>query len=101
MAAGDEPDAVGEVAARAGDPVHADALVLGRRNDLFAGSDAGGETAARLYSLIGTCRLSGLDPHLYLRHVLKRIATRPINRIEILLPWHVAPNLAIPQQRAA
>lgn len=77
------------------------ALVLGRRNYLFAGSDAGGETAARLYSLIGTCRLNGLDPHRYLRHVLERIATHPINRIESLLPWHVAPSLEIPQQRAA
>lgn len=77
------------------------ALVLGRRNYLFAGSDAGGETAARLYSLIGTCRLNGLDPHHYLRHVLERIATHPINRIESLLPWHVGPSLDIPQQRAA
>ncbi len=77
------------------------ALVLGRRNYLFAGSDAGGETAARLYSLIGTCRLNGIDPHHYLRHVLERIATHPINRIETLLPWHVAPSLDIPQQRAA
>ena len=41
------------------------ALVLGRRNYMFAGSDAGGETAARLFSLIGTCRLNGLDPHRY------------------------------------
>lgn len=77
------------------------ALVLGRRNYLFAGSDAGGETAARLYSLIGTCRLNGIDPHLYLRHVLERIATHPINSIETLLPWHVAPHLEVPQQRAA
>ena len=75
--------------------------MLGRRNYLFAGSDAGGETAARLYSLIGTCRLNGIDPHHYLRHVLERIATHPINRIETLLPWHVAPSLDIPQQRAA
>ena len=29
--------------------------MLGRRNYLFAGSDAAGETTARLYSLIGTC----------------------------------------------
>ncbi len=77
------------------------ALVLGRRNYLFAGSDAGGETAARLYSLIGTCRLNGLDPHRYLHHVLERIAMHPINRLEELLPWHVAANLEILQQRAA
>ncbi len=78
------------------------ALVLGRRNYLFAGSDAGGETAARLYSLIGTCRLGGIDPYGYLRHVLERIATHPINRIEELLPWRVAPALiAPPRQQAA
>jgi transposase len=76
------------------------ALVLGRRNYLFAGSDAGGETAARLYSLIGTCRLNGLDPHRYLRHVLERIAAHPINRIEELLPWRVAAALE-PVARAA
>jgi transposase len=74
------------------------ALVLGRRNYLFAGSDAGGETAARLYSLIGTCRLGGIDPYRYLHHVLERIATHPVNRLEELLPWRVvlpeAPSVA-------
>jgi transposase len=77
------------------------ALVLGRRNYLFAGSDAGGETAARLYSLIGSCRLNGIDPHLYLRHVLECIASHPINRIEELLPWRVAPLLPLALSRAA
>jgi len=77
------------------------ALVLGRRNYLFAGSDAGGETAARLYSLVGTCRLHGIDPHHYLRHVLERIAEHPINRIEELLPWRVAVLLPLALSRAA
>jgi transposase len=77
------------------------ALVLGRRNYLFAGSDAGGESAARLYSLIGTCRLNDIDPHLYLAHVLERIATHPINRIAELLPWRVALQLLRPVTRAA
>ena len=77
------------------------ALVLGRRNYLFAGSDAGGETAACLYSLIGTCRLNGIDPHAYLRHVLERIPAHPINRIEDLLPWRVAPQLPLALLRAA
>jgi hypothetical protein len=69
--------------------------VLGRRNYLFAGSDRGGETAARLYSLIGTCRLNGLDPYRYLRHVLECIATHPINRIDELLPWRVENRLSV------
>lgn len=77
------------------------ALVLGRRNYLFAGSDAGGETAARLYSLIGTCRLNAIDPHLYLRHVIECIANHPINRIEELLPWRVAPLLPLVLSHAA
>ena len=77
------------------------ALVLGRRNYLFAGSDAGGETAARLYSLIGTCRLGGIDPYIYLRHVLERIAAHPINRIQELLPWRLAAQLPVARAQAA
>ena len=72
-------------------------LVLGRRNYLFAGSDAGGERAANIYSLISTALLNTMDPYLYLRHVLERIAEHPINRIEALLPWNVA--LAQPAER--
>jgi transposase len=65
------------------------AVALGRKNYLFAGSDAGGERAATLYSLIGTAKLNSLDPEAYLRDVLSRIADHSINRIEELLPWNV------------
>jgi transposase len=68
------------------------AVTLGRKNYLFAGSDAGGERAAILYSLIGSAKLNGLDPESYLRDVLTRIADHPIRRIEELLPWNIAPN---------
>jgi hypothetical protein len=64
-------------------------VALGRKNYLFAGSDAGGERAAAMYSLIGTAKLNGLDPEAYLRQVLERIAEHPINRIAELLPWNV------------
>jgi len=70
------------------------AVALGRKNYLFAGSDAGGERAAAIYSLIGSAKLNGLDPEGYLREVLTRIADHPINRIGELLPWNVIPATA-------
>jgi transposase len=71
-------------------------MALGRKNYLFAGSDAGGDRAAAIYSLVGSAKLNGLDPQAYLRHVIERIGDHPINRIEELLPWCVdlQPDLA-------
>jgi len=65
-------------------------VALGRNNYLFMGSDAGGERAAAMYSLVETAKLNGLDPQAYLREVFERIAEHPINRIEELLPWNIA-----------
>jgi len=75
-------------------------VALGRKNYLFAGADSGGERAAAIYSLIGTAKLNGINPEAYLRHVLTVIADHPINRIEDLLPWNLAPQLQ-PEQKIA
>ena len=53
------------------------------------GSDAAGERAASIYSLVATAKLNGLDPQAYLREVLTRITDHPINRIDELLPWNI------------
>ena len=63
-------------------------IAIGRCNWTFAGSNAGGERAAAIYSLIETAKLHGLDPQAYLRHVLERIADYPVNHVDDLLPWN-------------
>ena len=77
------------------------AVALGRKNFLFAGSDHGGERAAAMYTLIGSAKLSGIDPELYLRTVLAQIADHPISRIQDLLPWNLAPSLPTHSSQAA
>src|SRR6201987_3745439 len=76
-------------------------VALGRKNFLFAGSDGGGESAAAMYSLIGTAKLNGLDPESYLRNVLCRIAEHPVNQIDQLLPWNIAAELSADSRNAA
>jgi transposase len=61
-------------------------VALGRRNWMFAGSDAGAERAAVIYSLVATCKLCHLDPFAYLRDVLDRVSTHPASRIAELTP---------------
>ena len=61
--------------------------VLGRKNYLFCGSDAGGQRAACIYTITETCKMNGIDPQAYLTNVLAKIADHPINKIDALLPW--------------
>jgi transposase len=68
-------------------------VALGRKNYLFVGSDAGGDRAAAIYSLLGTAKLNGRNPEAFLREALTRIAEHPVNRIADLLPW----NLPVPE----
>src|SRR4030095_11522719 len=53
-------------------------VALGRKNDLFAGSDRGGERGAAIYSLIGSAKLNGIDPEAYLSIGLAPTAGYPI-----------------------
>ena len=65
------------------------AVCLGKKNYVFFGSDHGGERGALLYGLIGTCRLNGIDPEAYLRHILSVLPEWLSNRVDELLPWNV------------
>ena len=74
-------------------------IAIGRRNWLFAGSKAGGERAAAIYSIIETCKLNSVEPFAYIANVMQRIAAGwPNNRVDELMPWAWSP---IPQQKAA
>ena len=66
-------------------------VAIGRKNYLFAGSDAGGRRAAAIYSLIETAKLNGVNPQQYLADLLARIADHPARQIAELLPWNWKP----------
>ncbi len=68
------------------------AVAVGRKNWLFAGSDAGGRTAAVLYTVTQTCKRHGVDPFAYLRDVLARLPGLPADRLPDLVPhlWAAA-----------
>jgi transposase len=66
-------------------------VVIGRKNFLFAGSDAGGETLASAMTIVETAKFNGLDPQAYLADIFARIHDHKINRIDELLPWNWKP----------
>lgn len=66
-------------------------VAIGRKNYLFAGSHDAARRSALLYSLMGTCKLHGINPFIWLRDVLQRINTHPINKIDELLPHNWKP----------
>jgi transposase len=63
-------------------------IAIGRKNYLFAGSHEAAQRSAMLYSLLGTCKLHNINPFVWLRDVLQKISSHPINKIVILLPHH-------------
>lgn len=61
-------------------------VCIGRKNYLFAGSEAGAKRAANIYSLVASCKLNGIDPFKYFRDVLSRVSSHPAEKIDELLP---------------
>src|SRR6266481_5763073 len=65
-------------------------VAVGRNNWVFFGSDEGGKTAAVLRSFVASCERVGVDPFVWLKDTLSRIADHPITRIAKLLPHNWA-----------
>jgi hypothetical protein len=61
-------------------------VAVGRKNWLFAGSDAGASWAATIYSLVVSCKELDLDPFAYFRDVIERVSTTPASRVGELTP---------------
>ena len=66
-------------------------VALGRKNYLFAGSHEAAKRSGMLYSLLGTCKMHGIEPYGWLKSVLQQIADHPINKIHDLLPHRYRP----------
>lgn len=64
-------------------------IVTGRKNWLFATSEAGATANATLYSVVLSALANGADPYEYLLEVLTRIGDAATHdEIEALLPWN-------------
>lgn len=61
-------------------------VAVARKNFLFVGSEEGGHRAARLFSLVESCRRLEINPHEYLTDVLNRIRSTPTEGIAELTP---------------
>jgi len=70
---------------------------MNRRNALFAGHDEGGRNWARFASLIGTCKLNGVEPYAYLLDLFTKLANGHLSKdIDALMPWvHAKANPAL------
>lgn len=67
-------------------------VTLGRRNWLFVGSEEGGHRAAKILSIIETCKACGVEPEAYMADVMEKIADDwPADRWDELMPWNWKP----------
>lgn len=71
-------------------------FVIGRKGWLFADSVAGAHAAAKIYSIIETCKHHQIEPYDYLRYVLQAIPKcQTIEEFEKLLPYNIDKKLLI------
>ena len=61
-------------------------LALGRKNYMFCQNHESAARTAIIYSLLGTCKVQGVNPTLWLTDVLSRIQDHSVLRLDELLP---------------
>jgi transposase len=62
------------------------AVVIGRKNYMFCGSEEGAKRAAVFYSIAASCKLVGVDPWKYMAHVFNHLAQAPDTEPALLTP---------------
>jgi len=75
-------------------------IAVGRKNYLFAGSHKGAQRLAMIYSLIGTCKMNGINTYEWLKDVFSKINIHPISKIAQLLPHNWKPEQSASQPAA-
>jgi transposase len=69
-------------------------FAVGRRAWLFMDTQLGARASANLYSIVGTCRVNGIEPLAYLTHLYEKLPlATTVAELEALLPWNVKPLL--------
>lgn len=61
-------------------------LALGRKNYMFCQNHEAAGRTAMIYSLLGTCKIQGINPVIWLTDVLSRIQEHSVLRLDELLP---------------
>lgn len=61
-------------------------VAIGRKNYLFAGSHDAAQRAAMIYSMLGTCKMRGVEPFSWLKNFFEVIPQYKANKLEELLP---------------
>lgn len=76
-------------------------IAIARKNFMFADTEAGAESTARVFSMIETARANGHNPHKYLSVLLTELPNvKTADDIDALLPWAITPD-EIAQRYAA
>ena len=76
-------------------------VAIGRKNWLFLGSETGGETAATLMTLLGSCWANRINAFAYLEAVIRELPKREGKDLDDSLPpmWAKAhPEHILPEQ---